>query len=120
MPEIAYDVQVDALDAILGRVVEVGLSRTGPDDEEDDPNYKRRPISFGAPRRDAEGRVLRTNGSVIRFAPYAMAGTAAVSWWVLYDARGEWVMRGKLDRPVQYDRGEEPFFPDGFLKVWIP
>ena len=80
MPELAYDAQVDALDAILGRVVEVGLARLDPDDEEDDANYQRRPISFGAPRRDAEGRVVRMNAGIVRFPAYALSGAAPVSW----------------------------------------
>ena len=109
------------LAALLARVVEVGLSRETPDDEETDANYRRQAIGFGqAYVADDDRTMVCENANEVRFATYAARGAGPVYWWVLYDRSGRWVLRDRLVRPVQYDAGEFPVFPVGALKVRVP
>lgn len=120
MAELSVQDRDAILRLLFGGTVYLGLSRDTPDDEELDPNYRRRAVTLSDPQGDDVRFV--TNEQPILFPEYAQDASKPLRFAILSDAPSGGVIKwsDRLKEPEQMRAGGIVFFAAGRFKIGVP
>jgi hypothetical protein len=104
------------LAALAGPLYVSLLDRNGA--EPDYPGFVAQPVALSAPKADADGTWMESEGEV-RFSAVTKAQERACVFWVLRDATGEALASDELEEPRLLRAGEVPVLPPGAIRVGL-